>query len=229
MGYTEIQERNGKKYFYRVKSIREGNRVKKKRKYLGVDLNEKELKRLEKSADEVINESLQKLLSEKERKILDSIKTKYKKIPTATFDNRYESFLAQFTYDSNAIEGNTLTLQETSFILFEQRTPKGKTLREINEVLNHKEAFSYILKYQKDITKDFICEIQKKVVQNTLRKDLQDQIGKYRYLQVYIRGADFTPPIPSDCKKEMRNLLRWYTSNRSLMIRRALSVIRSTR
>ena len=215
MTYTEVQERHGKKYFYRVKSIRKGDKITKKRKYLGVDLNTKELKKLEKNADEIINESLNKLLTDKEKKYLEETKKKYKALSKANFENRYESFLAQFTYDSNAIEGNTLTLQETSFVLFENRTPKGKSLREINEALNHKEAFDYILSYKKDITKDFICKIQKKVVKDTLRKDLESQIGIYRNLQVFVRGANFTPPKPKNAKNEMKNLMRWYSTNKN--------------
>lgn len=51
MVYTEIKERNGKEYFYRVSSIRKGQKVSKKRKYLGVDLSKNELASKEKQAD----------------------------------------------------------------------------------------------------------------------------------------------------------------------------------
>jgi len=51
MAYTEIKERNKKKYFYRVLSIRNGKKVSKKRKYLGLNLNKKELSEKEKQAD----------------------------------------------------------------------------------------------------------------------------------------------------------------------------------
>jgi len=51
MTYTEIKERNGKKYFYRVLSIRNKKKVSKKRKYLGLNLNKKELSEKEKQAD----------------------------------------------------------------------------------------------------------------------------------------------------------------------------------
>lgn len=215
MTYTEIQERNKKKYYYRVKSIKEKGKVRKKRIYLGANLKKNNLKKLENQADKILNESLNKLLSKEEKNNLKKIKENFKKLPKQTLENRYESFISKFTYDSNAIEGNTLTLQETSYILFEQRTPKGKSLREINEVLNHKKAFDYILKYKKDITKYFICDIQKKVVENTLRKDLENQIGTYRELQVYIRGAEIIPPKPKDVPMEMRTLIRWYNSNKN--------------
>ena len=215
MVYTEVQEKNSKKYYYRVKSVKKKNKVSKIRKYLGVNLKKRDLIRLEKEADKILNKSLNNFLTKEEKKELEKIKKKYKKEPKSSFENRYEAFLAKFTYDTNAIEGNTLSLQETSFILFENRTPKGKSLREINEVLNHKKAFDFILNYKKDINKKFICEVQKVIVQNTLKKELEDQIGKYRDIQVYIRGANFIPPTSKQAKIDMANLLRWYNLNKN--------------
>ncbi len=214
MTYTEIQKKRNKSYYYRVRSIKIKGKVTKKRIYLGENLEKNRLRQSEHDADEILNNSLEKLLDHKQRKELQEVKNKFKETPSQSFENRYEVFLAKFTYDSNAIEGNTIDLKETAYILFENRTPKGKSLREINEVLNHKEAFDFILGYKKDITKDFICEIQKKVVKNTLKIDLQDQIGRYRTIQVYIRGVDFIPTETKEVPIEMRALLRWYNTNK---------------
>ena len=211
--YTEIQTKEGKKYYYRVRSVRDKNKVKKIREYLGKDLSQNKRKDLEKKAD-LLLEPLNLLIKKQEIDKLEKIKEKYKKTKI-NYTNRYESFLAQFTFDTNAIEGSTLDLQETSYILFDHRTPKGKSLREINEVLNHKKAFDYLLNYNKDITKEFICKLQELITTNTLRKDLENQIGKYRSSQVYVRGANFIPPNPGETKKEMRTLLVWYTKNKN--------------
>ena len=54
MPYTEIKEKNGKKYYYRVKSIRKGKKVNKERVYLGVDLNKKEILKKGKNADKTL-------------------------------------------------------------------------------------------------------------------------------------------------------------------------------
>lgn len=214
MTFTEIQDRNGKKYYYRVKSKKSEGKVTKKRIYLGKDIKKIKLNRLEKEADKILNKSINKLLTNQEIKELDKLKKEFQKLSKTTFENRYEVFVAKFTYDSNAIEGNTISLNETSYILFENRTPPGKSLREINEILNHKKAFDYIVSYKEDINKEFICEIQKLVTQNTLKEHLENQIGKYRDLQVYIRGVNFMPPKPKKVPKEMRSLLRWYNSNK---------------
>lgn len=214
MTYTEVKIKNGVKYYYRVKSVRDGKKVRKKRIYLGKNLNKKELKKLEEKADKELL-LLKNLLTNKEIKFLEKIKEEYMKEPKETFENRYEAFCAIFTYDSNAIEGNTLTLQETAGLLFDKRVPGQKSLREINEALNHKKTFDYLLEYKKDITKEFMCELHELVVKETLKPELSSQIGKYRTVQVYIRGVEVIPPNPSNVLKEMKALLSWYSKNKN--------------
>jgi len=213
MAYTEIKEKAGNKYYYRVKSIREGKKVKKERIYLGVNLNKEELKIKEKTADKELV-VFENIFSKEELKFLEKIKGKFSKEPKATLENRYESFVSLFTYDSTTIEGNTLTLQETTRLLFEGVTP-NKPLREIYEVLNHKKAFDYVLGYKGDISKEFICDLHKLVVANTLRQELISQTGRYRKVQVYIRGVRWFPPKPFEVSQKMASLLAWYTKNKS--------------
>ena len=215
MVYTEVKEKNGKRYFYRVLSVRKGSKVEKKRVYLGVDLDKKNLADKEKQADKELM-LLSTLLNEKEKKELEAIKKEFLNQSNANLENRYESFVSLFTYDSTNIEGNTLTLQETSQLLFENIAPR-KSLREINEVINHKKAFDFILNNKKDISKDFILQLHKLVVQNTLRPGLENQIGKYRTLQVYIRGTEWLPPKPGEVPKEMGSLLSWYSKNKKVL------------
>lgn len=212
MVYTEVKEKNGKKYYYRVISKREGKKVGKKRIYLGVDLDRKALSEKEISADKELM-LLSTLLTDTEKKELEKIRKEYLRLPKETRENRYESFVSLFTYDSTNIEGNTLTLQETSQLLFESITPR-KSLREINEAINHKKAFDFILEYKKDISKDFILKLHELVVKETLKPDLKNQIGKYRTLQVYIRGVDWLPAKSENVPGEMAALLSWYKKNK---------------
>lgn len=205
MPYTEIQERNGKKYYYRVQSVRKGDKVSKKRVYLGKDLEKKEIEQKEHEADiELL--FLSTLLSTEQIKKLNEIKKERSKIG-------YESFISQFTHDSTHIEGNAFTLQETAQLLFEGVTPR-KSLREINEITNHKEAFDYLLKIKVDITKKLILGVHEKVTKNALKPELQDQIGRYRSMQVYIRGVKWLPSKPKEVASDMAKLLTWYTKNK---------------
>lgn len=213
MVYTEVKKKKGRNYYYRVISIREKNKVNKKRIYLGVNLKKDELQEKEQKADKELK-ILTSLLTKREIKELDKIKKRYSSQPLGNKENRYEAFCSLFTYNSTAIEGNTLNLRETSSLLFEKITPSAKPLREINEIANHKEAFDLILNKEIEISKKTILNIHKIVAKNTLRKELENQVGKYRELQVYIRGVDWIPPKPQDVPKEMKTLLLWYSKNK---------------
>ncbi len=213
MVYTEIKKKGDKTYYYRVKSVRKGDRIVKERKYLGVNLENKALKEEEKKADQQL-ETLSHLLTKQEIELLDKAKNTRSEQPKETWENRYEAFVSKFTYDSNAIEGNTLSLQETSQLLFDKVVPISKSLREVNEALNHKGAFDYMLNHKGDITKEFICNLHARVVKETLKPDVASQIGKYRVVQVYIRGVEWTPVKPSEVPKEMKSLLARYSKAR---------------
>lgn len=212
MAYTEVIERNGRKYYYRVKSVKKGKKVEKERVYLGVNLNNEQLRKKNNEADKKLN-LFNSFLNEAEISFLDKIKRDFTEEPKENYDNRYEAFCSLFTYDSTGIEGNTLTLEETSFLLFHGITPKSKDLREINEVINHKRAFDYMLKHKGDINKEFILELHKLVVANTLKPYLISQIGRYRHTQVFI--GMHIPPKPQDVPNKMASLLRWYSVNKN--------------
>lgn len=212
MPYTEIQEKGKSKNYYRAYSVREGKKVKKKRIFLGSNLTKEDLSEKEKEADFELLVA-RNLLSKEEVSFLDKIKKEYSLQPKETRENRYEAFCSLFTFDSTTIEGNTLTLQETTRLLFEGVAP-NKPLREIHEVLNHKRAFDYILEYKKEVSKEFICELHKRVVANTLSPELIKQIGIYRNVQVYIRGVQWFPPKPLEVHQRMDSLVKWYSKNK---------------
>lgn len=212
MVYTETQTRGGRTYYYRVRSVRRAGKVGKERIYLGAALTKRELARKEREADIEMG-ILTTLLSSEDEAFLRSIRSAYSKEPKETFENRYEAFVSQFTYDSNAIEGNTLTLDETSHLLFDGLVP-ARSLREVNEALNHKRAFDHLLAFRGDVTKRFILDLHRLVVTDTLRADLASQVGNYRTVQVYIRGVDWIPAPPAAVPKDMKALLEWYTKNK---------------
>lgn len=195
--------------------MRRDGKVFKERVYLGVNLGKKELSRKAREADRELR-VLTALLSEREERFLRRVKESFSREPPGTTENRYEAFVAQFTYDSNAIEGNTLTLEETGQLLFEGLVPQ-RSLREVNEALNHKRAFDHALSHRGEISKKFICRLHELVVQDTLPKELASQTGRYRNVQVYIRGVDWVPPKPTDVPNDMRSLLVWYTKNRKIV------------
>lgn len=213
MAFTEIQKRNGKKHYYRTMSVRKDGKVSKRRIFLGTDLDDEKLAAVEIEADMELG-VLEALLTEDEVTFLEKVKEEHAREPEITADNRYEAFATLFTHDSTAIEGNTLTLQETGSLLFEDITPAGKTFRDISEVMGHKNAFDHMLEHDGSITRDFIYRLHAMVMKDTLSPKFKEQIGNYRTVQVYIRGVEWTPPSPEDVPGEMAILLSWYTKSK---------------
>lgn len=225
MVYHEEKRIGKNKFHYIVKTLRLNGKIKKLRLYIGKgEKAEREIKELIKKNSSKLESRAKKLLSsmdpllglltEDEEKILKKIREnnqkKLRKMDKFAWKNYYEWFLVQFTYDTNAIEGSTLSLQDTSLILFENLVPKGKSPREINEVQNHKQAFDFILAYKESLTKKFILETHKKLMHNILWKDA----GKFRNVDVYIRGVDMSPPPHSRVEQEFKNLMKWYAKNK---------------
>ena len=214
MAYTEVQKKGNKKQYYRTVSVREGKKVSKKRKYMGSDLTGEELAGAEREADIELG-VLASLLNDDEVERLERVKQRFEEVPKASFENRYETFVSQFTHDSTAIEGNTLTLRETAIVLFDGIVPKGKSIAEINEVIGHRKAFDLMLEHTGDITREYICEIHSLVMKDTISPKFDQQIGQYRTVQVYIRGLDWRPPAPKDVPGDMKALLVWYSKNKN--------------
>ena len=112
----------------------------------------------------------------------------------------------EYTYESNRIEGNTLTLQETALVVNEGVTISGKSMREHLEAINHAEAISYI----KDIAKQDI-EISERTVKEIHALILhgidRENAGRYRTVPVLISGSTHTPPQPYLIEKQMEDFI----------------------
>jgi len=115
-----------------------------------------------------------------------------------------EEFLIEFTYNSNAIEGNTLTLQETAMVL-EGITIDQKPLKYHLEAVGHKDAFLYvqdIVSSKKSLTEFVIKNIHSLVLINK-----PEDKGVYRRVPVRIMGAYTEPVQPYMIEPEMSELL----------------------
>ena len=119
-----------------------------------------------------------------------------------------DEFLIDFTYNSNAIEGNTLTLQETALVLQEGITIDKKPLKEHLEVIGHKEAFSYIEELVKE--KIPLSENNIKDIHSIVLMDKPQDRGKYRRMPVTILGAVHEPPQPYLVPVLMEKLINEY-------------------
>lgn len=129
-------------------------------------------------------------------------------LPEYTLKSLREKLLLEWTYNSNAIEGNTLTIYETKVVL-EGITVGGKTMQEHLEVLNHRDAITYIEEIAQK--SEPLSEWQIKNLHRLILKGINDEYaGVYRDQQVFIAGAKHTPPAPYLINEKMEQLIEWY-------------------
>lgn len=121
-----------------------------------------------------------------------------------------ENFQIEMTYNSNAIEGNTLTKKETFWIISEDLTIKGKSLKEHLEVKNHKEALDFLYELIDINKKNTISEYLIKQIHSLAVKEADSEIaGIYRNGDVFISGSDYKPPSGFEVPGEMEKLIKW--------------------
>ncbi|KOP79810.1 cell filamentation protein Fic [Lysinibacillus sp. FJAT-14745] len=129
-------------------------------------------------------------------------------LPKYTVQSLREKLFLEWTYNSNAIEGNTLTINETKVVL-EGITVGGKTMREHLEVINHRDAISYVEEIVRK--EEPFSEWQIKNLHRLVLKGIDDEYaGVYRNQQVFISGAGHTPPEAIKIQEQMDQLMKWY-------------------
>lgn len=119
-----------------------------------------------------------------------------------------DEFVIENTYNSNAIEGNTLTLRETALILQEGITIAEKPLKDHLEVIGHKDAFEYVMALT-DKSEPLAERVIKDIHSLVLMNDNLNR-GIYRSVPVQILGALHTPPQPYLIATQMEELLLNY-------------------
>jgi Fic family protein len=128
-----------------------------------------------------------------------------------------EEFTVEYTYNSNAIEGNTLTLRETDYVL-RGLTIDRKPLKDHLEAIGHKEAFDYVrdlVGSQTELTESVIKQIHSLVL-----ADKPDDRGVYRKVPVIIMGARHTPVQPYLVEPKMEQLLYNYKNSTENIVTR---------
>lgn len=129
-------------------------------------------------------------------------------LPPHTLASLHEQLVLEWTFNSNAIEGNTLTLKETKVVL-EGITIGGKAIREHFEAINHSEAIGYVEAVVAD-QEPFSEHLVKSIHQLILKNIDNTNAGRYRQENVVISGAEHTPPSHVLVSEQMQNLVKWY-------------------
>ena len=151
-----------------------------------------------------MNENMNVML--KEVDVLKEQLSALRPLPEEALKKIQDALDIEYTYESNRIEGNTLTLQETALVVNEGVTISGKSMREHLEAINHTEAISYI----KDIAKQDI-EISERTIKEIHALILhgidRENAGRYRTVPVMISGSTHIPPQPYLIEKQMEDFI----------------------
>lgn len=124
-----------------------------------------------------------------------------KYLPKEALQSFDKSFEVEYTHNSTAIEGNTLTLIQTKAVLEDGISVGGKTLREIYEVVNHSKAFQFVkqcVAEGKPLDENTVKDIHALLMENILPG------GIYRNVEVRISGAQHKPPAPSEMYRQVK-------------------------
>lgn len=140
-------------------------------------------------------------------------------LPPHTLKSLHDHWVLEWTYNSNAIEGNTLSLKETKVVL-EGITIGGKAMREHFEVINHKEAIDYV---EAVIAGDEVfSERLIKAIHHLVMKNIDSpNAGVYRHENVLIAGAEHRPPDFLHIPEQMAELVQAYHAFTGHSIERA--------
>jgi Fic family protein len=221
MAYIETIKRNNKEYYYLTKNVRLGlNKWKKIRIFLGnkkpsKDELKKYAQKIEDKSKPFSRLSNYTYLSEHDAETLQDLKESYdawlKEIPKSVKEKLNEDFVIRFTYHSNAIEGNRLTLRQTALILKDKVIPSGARACDYNEALNGKECLDYIKSYNGELNTKFLEKINGILTKNTGVV----YGGRIRFFDVKIEGSNHVPPPHLEVKKHMLNFFKWYSANKN--------------
>jgi Fic family protein len=227
MVYHEIRSIKGKKQNYLVYNFRTNGKWIKKSKFVGYgDISSRELQSKKEEFEFEIASSAPSVYLTKEQKTeIEKLKREYlRKISLLSkeeFENFENTFFTELTYNSNAIEGSSLSLEDTNLIINEGLVPEGKTLREIHEAKNHIQAINFLKEYQKDIDEAFILKLHAIIL-----KEISERFaGKYRETKVRIFGSDVSFSDAEKVPQLMKNLIYWYEQNKKKMHTFEMAVI----
>lgn len=144
-----------------------------------------------------------------------SLLNSFRPLPLSAVKKLKEQFEIEMTYNSNAIEGNSLTLKETYLVINEGLTIKGKPLKDHIEAKSHKEALDYLYELIEKDKKNTVSERFIRSLNQIVMRDIdREWAGKYRNSAVIIGGADHRPPEALEIPKLMQNLIDWIKDNR---------------
>jgi Fic family protein len=233
--YVEKKKINGKIYNYLKVSARVSNKVKTKTlAYLGKEpMTKKELQqkiskipktKIKKMIEELKGTASLRFLTNEQLNKLNLIKkefqNKLKQLDKKLIADMFKDFKTYYIYNTNAIEGNTLTLEETGRLLNENITPEGNDLKEIYDHINERDVFDKLLEEKTEINLQQIIDIHAQLLKN-----IDNRTGNFRRHNVRVIGANFNTTQAKYVLTDMKILIKWYNKNKKNLHPLVIAVI----
>lgn len=217
-----IQKKKGsKKYFYLQHSIRKGKRVITREAYLGKEIP----KNIEEMKEKLLKEAKKELYKKLER-IQENFQKEWKRTPETARQKEKEEIAVAFTYNTNAIEGSTITQEEVFDILEKNKWPFSRPKEDISEAYGVSKAIKHIRKIKTHLSLKLMQDIHKIVFENS-----KTFAGKFRAKGVEVGIRDGTGNIihlgaPANrVVPLLTELVKWYKKNKSKLPAIVLAVV----
>lgn len=217
----------GRVYFFIEKSLRlPDRRIRKLSKFIGrikpEKIEKEKLKKYFYEKEKVLfskwavkNLQFNYPLTAEEIKKIEETKVEYnylkRNIPKENMKDLLDRFTVNFAYESNALEGNSLTLKDVAIVIFEKEGIPGKSLREIYETRNHWEVIEKLFEKKIKIRHKPIIQMHK-----LLMKDIEKRSGYKKFPNIILGSPVKTSP-PEEVFEDMSKLIKWYDKNKPTM------------
>ena len=197
----------GRTYYYLEQSYRKGKKIQKKSIYLGSNIP----KNIEEIKKGFLDDISRKTWQADVARIRKNYSKNQRAMPRSVRRKELETFVINFTYDTQKIEGSTLTRKETADLLGRGIAPKNKPMMDVQEAEAHRDLFFEILESKRDLSLREIQDWHWKLFNKT-KKDIA---GKIRNYQNAIRGSKFLPPSPVEVFPMLTEFFDWYNKKKN--------------
>jgi Fic family protein len=196
------RKKGNEEYLYLQHSSRENGKVITKETYLGKNIP-KNLDGIEQEFKKQFNKELYRKLVE----IRTNFQDEWKRIPQSAREREKEEIAIAFTYNTNAIEGSTITLEEAREIIHDNISP-NKPLNDVKETEAHSNVFLEMLNHRAELSNDLLLSWHKRIFGDT-KKDIS---GRYR--DFHVRVGPYIAPDWQEVRGLMNGFIKFVNSEK---------------